>query len=91
MTDRVGIRELRQNATRYVERAAAGERIEVTNRGRLVALLVPAGEDPLARLEAAGRLRRATGDVTKLPEAASPATGHPTAGEALASAREKER
>ena len=42
--DRIGLRELRQNASRYVERVACGESIEIAVRGRLVARLVPAGE-----------------------------------------------
>jgi prevent-host-death family protein len=41
---RIGLRELRQHASRYVDRAAGGEPIEITVRGRLVAMLVPAGE-----------------------------------------------
>lgn len=39
--ERIGIRELRQNASRYVRRVAAGEVIEVTDRGKPVARLVP--------------------------------------------------
>lgn len=38
---RIGVRDLRQNASRYLERVQAGEVIEITNRGRLVARLVP--------------------------------------------------
>ncbi len=33
-------RELRQHASRYLERVKAGETVEVTERGRLIALLV---------------------------------------------------
>lgn len=91
MTDRIGIRELRQHASRYVDRVAAGERFEVTNRGRLVAMLVPVEHDPLARLEASGQLRRATREVVDLPDAAPPKTGHPTATDALLADREDER
>lgn len=39
--ERIGVRELRQHASRYLERVKAGETVEVTERGRLVALLVP--------------------------------------------------
>ncbi len=35
------MRELRQNASRYLRRVAAGESITVTDRGRPVAVLVP--------------------------------------------------
>lgn len=37
----IGIRELRQNASRYLRRVAAGESITVTDRGRPVAVLNP--------------------------------------------------
>jgi prevent-host-death family protein len=43
--DRIGLRELRQHASRYIARVARGETIEVTQRGRLVARIVPAGGD----------------------------------------------
>jgi prevent-host-death family protein len=36
---RIGIRELRQRASDYLRRVEAGETIEVTDRGRPVALL----------------------------------------------------
>jgi prevent-host-death family protein len=38
---RIGVRELRQNASRYLEKVKAGETVEVTDRGELVALLIP--------------------------------------------------
>jgi prevent-host-death family protein len=40
--ERIGLRELRQHASRYIGRVARGEMIEVTQRGRLVARIVPA-------------------------------------------------
>jgi prevent-host-death family protein len=43
--ERIGLRELRQHASRYISRVARGETVEVTQRGRLVARIVPAGED----------------------------------------------
>lgn len=58
----VGVRELRQQASRWLERVAAGESFEVTDRGRPVALLVPVPRrEGLERLVAAGRARRGTG------------------------------
>lgn len=39
--DRIGVRELRQHASRYLRRVRAGEVIEVTDRGTPVARLVP--------------------------------------------------
>jgi len=37
----IGVRELRQNASKYLARVEAGEELSVTMRGRLVARLVP--------------------------------------------------
>lgn len=65
--DRIGIRELRQNASQYVERAERGEVIEITNRGRVVGLLVPAPKPGgLERIEAEGRLTPATKGLADL-------------------------
>ena len=53
---RIGIRELRQHASVYVDLAEQGYTVDITNRGRLVARLVPVREagSPLERLIAAG-------------------------------------
>ncbi|OOK66092.1 antitoxin VapB47 [Mycobacterium kansasii] len=37
----IGVRELRQHASRYLARVEAGEELGITNNGRLVARLVP--------------------------------------------------
>ena len=68
-TSRVGVRELRQNLSVYLRRINRGERFEVTDRGRPVALLVPlpGGLSPLQRLIAEGRVRAPKGDVLDLP------------------------
>ena len=66
---RVGVRELRQNLSVYLRRVAKGETLQVTERGRPVALLTPLPEhrDPLARLEAEGRLaQRGKGNLLDL-------------------------
>lgn len=56
--ERIGIRELRQHASRYLSRVKAGETVEVTERGHLVALLVPPKPAASARerLVASGQL-----------------------------------
>lgn len=54
--ERIGVRELRQHASRYLARVAHGERIEVTDRGRPVALLVPLPGDVWSGLVASGRV-----------------------------------
>jgi prevent-host-death family protein len=60
---RIGVRELRQNASRYLARVKAGETVEVTERGVLVALLTPPRPAQTARerLIAEGRLIPAAG------------------------------
>jgi prevent-host-death family protein len=59
----IGIRELRQNASRYLRLVEErGEPIEITDRGRPVARLTPLPTgSKIEQLAAAGRLRRATG------------------------------
>jgi len=57
--DRIGVRELRQHASRYLARVANGEAIEVTDRGRPVARLVPvpSAGNALDDLLRSGRLK----------------------------------
>lgn len=60
--ERVGVRELRQNLSRWLRRVERGETLEVTERGQPVALLAPlpaARGGAIARLAAQGRLVRA--------------------------------
>jgi antitoxin (DNA-binding transcriptional repressor) of toxin-antitoxin stability system len=66
--DRVGVRELRQNLSRWLRLVAEGRTFEVTDRGEPVALLspLPRGEDPLTTLERRGQLLR-RGDGTAIP------------------------
>lgn len=56
--ERIGVRELRQNASRYLALVKAGETVEVTERGQLIALLEPPTRSRRSRdqLVAAGRL-----------------------------------
>ncbi|HLA93526.1 MAG TPA: type II toxin-antitoxin system prevent-host-death family antitoxin [Actinomycetota bacterium] len=65
---RVGVRELRQNLSKYLRRVERGERLEVTEHGRPVAVLAPLGEPegPLARLMAAGRVTPPRTDLLEL-------------------------
>lgn len=66
--ERIGVRELRQHASRYLDRVKAGESIEVTERGTPVAVLVPAARDEVReRLVQDGRLIPARGPRV-LPE-----------------------
>jgi prevent-host-death family protein len=72
----VGIRELRQNLSRYVRRVVAGERFVVTDRRRPVALLLPWVDesDPLERLIAEGRAKRGHGSLLDFEPLSPPAS-----------------
>ncbi len=67
-TARVGVRELRQNLSVYLRRVVKGERLEVTEHGRAVALLVPRGPGAslVERLVADGRAIPPTRQVEDL-------------------------
>lgn len=92
--ERVGVKELRQNASRYLALVKAGETVEVTERGELVALLSPPGDSRSARdrLVAAGRLIPAASRTGRLrsPHPVPIAAGEPTNQELL-DAERKER
>ena len=64
--ERVGVRELRLEASAILRRVAAGETVEITDRGRPVALLVKTMPNGLARLELEGLIRRADADLLGL-------------------------
>lgn len=64
----VGVRELRQRASELLRLVEQGQTIEITDRGRPVALLAPLPEGSvLERLRAAGEVEPATGDIADLP------------------------
>jgi prevent-host-death family protein len=50
MAKSVGVRELRQNLSKYLQRVKAGEDLLVTERGEVVARLVPAATGAYADL-----------------------------------------
>jgi prevent-host-death family protein len=65
----VGVRELRQRASGLLRLVEQGETVEITDRGRPVALLTPIPEgSPLERMRAAGDIENATADLEDLPE-----------------------
>jgi prevent-host-death family protein len=68
MSERVGVRELRQNLSAYLRRVAQGEVLRVSDRGRAVAVLAPLPEEASAaeRLAVRGRLTPARLDLLKL-------------------------
>jgi prevent-host-death family protein len=64
----VGVRELRQRASELLRLVEDGETIEITDRGRPVAILGPLPEgSPLERLRASGDVEAATADLDDLP------------------------
>lgn len=84
------MRELRQNASRYIDLVARGEQVQITNHGQLVALLVPASTGGPRRedLIATGRLLPGTGDLLDvLP--VTPRAGEPSSAELLAELRDE--
>jgi prevent-host-death family protein len=88
---RIGIRELRQNASQYVRRAEQGETLEVTDRGRPVARLgpLPKEGDVVERLVSEGKLTRGTGDLLEIAKPAPPIPGQPAIAEMLDELREE--
>jgi len=92
--EKIGIRELRQHASRYVAMAKAGKRVPVTDQGKLVAYLVPADEprSVFEQLVAAGKVRQATAkgiaDLLPIPPAPS---GEKSLSETLQEMRDEER
>jgi len=91
MRARAGIRDLKQNASAVVKRVEAGETVEITDRGRPVARIVPLRHaSAYDRLVAKGRVAPARGsllDHRSLP----PPPGRPLGSEALAELRAGER
>ena len=87
---RIGIRELRQNASAYVRAAEAGETIEITDRGRPVARLaqLPKGETILDRLVAEGKATPAHGDLLDLGPPPRREPGEPVLSEVVDELRE---
>ncbi|HLZ49093.1 MAG TPA: type II toxin-antitoxin system prevent-host-death family antitoxin [Candidatus Limnocylindria bacterium] len=88
----IGVRELRQAASRYLREVERGDSIEVTDRGRPVARLVPVPRTSRAdALLLTGQLAPATRDVLDLGEPLEPRPGVPLPSAVLASMREDER
>jgi prevent-host-death family protein len=88
----VGIRELRQRASELLRLVERGETVQITDRGRPVALLTPLPEgNTLERLRAAGEIESATEGFEDLPEPLVLPAGVESPSAALARLRRDER
>ncbi len=88
----IGIRELRQQASRFLRMVEAGQSLQVTDRGRAIALLVPVPQESvLNALIAAGRAEPAAGDLLDLDPPLPPVKGVARPSAQLARVRDQER
>jgi prevent-host-death family protein len=85
----IGVRELRQNASKYLKEVAAGESFEITDRGHPVARLVPTTGDPWRDLISAGEVVEATRSLRV--DDITPGSYPHSASEALKRLRDDER
>ena len=87
----VGVRELRQRASELLRLVEQGETVQITDRGRPVAMLTPLPTgSPLEQLRAAGDIDEATGDLDELPPPL-PSRGGELPSQVLARLRRDER
>jgi prevent-host-death family protein len=91
--ERVGVRELRQNLSVYLRRVKRGESLEVTERGKTVARLVPpsTGDEWLDQMVLAGKIRLGRGRIEDLPPPVKLPPGAKPLSEILQEMRDSER
>ncbi len=88
----VGIRELRQRASELLRQVERGETIEITDRGRPVAVLAPLTDPgPTERLRASGDLLPADQPFDDLPDPIELDTGQEAPSSVLARSRADDR
>lgn len=88
----VGVRELRQNLSRYLLQVKGGKSFAVTERGREVARLTPSGppDSPIARLVAERGATMPRGDLlTRSANSTLPPAGGPPVEQVLDELREE--
>jgi prevent-host-death family protein len=79
-------REMRNNSGEILRRVEAGESIQVTNNGRVAALIVPPASDPLTDLSQRRQLRPALREPSTLRTIPRRAT-HRSSSQILADSR----
>jgi len=68
LSNRVGIRELRQQTSALLKRVVSGETIEVTDHGHPIARIVPLRAGVLDQLVLEGRATEAVGDLLDIAD-----------------------
>lgn len=86
----VPVRVLNQETAKVLARVKAGEEITLTERGSVIARIVPATARPLDDLVGAGRVRPATMHGPA-PRPTTSTQGGPEAGDLLRAMRDEER
>lgn len=86
----VPVRELNQNTAGVLARVKQGEHIDITERGAVIARIVPANDNPLSGMISAGKLRPATLSGPA-PRASGPIRTDHEAGRLLREMRDAER
>lgn len=84
------MRELNQNTAGVLARVKRGERIEITERGTVIARIVPAQSNPLTEMIRSGRLHPAT-ISGPAPRPSGPVHTDHEAGQLLREQRDAER
>lgn len=87
--DSIGVRELRQHASRYLALVKAGRSVQVTDRGRPVALLVPVTGSRWDELVQQGLVQPPTDELLEVEPVV--VAGERPASAVLASMRDGER
>lgn len=86
----VPVRELNQNTAGVLARVKRGEQIDITERGVVIARIVPASETPLSEMVSSGKLHPATLSGPA-PRPAGPVIRDDEAGQLLREMRDTER
>jgi len=88
--DQIPIRTLNQDTAGVLARVERGETVEITNRGRPIARIVPVTADTMADLVASGVVLPPT-IAGPIPMPTVPAAANSEAGQLLSGLRDEER